>query len=246
MSSFISPTQMAKIQKKQQDNAAQKKNDGQQTKLYPYWMRVGEEKNITFLDGDLFTTEDGIEIFDVPYALNHTLNIGTQWLSFLCPRNKHGECPACESGQKGSYVCMFTVLVHTPYIAKDGTVYENQRMLFLATSGTREELFVHAKKYKGLRLMNYDVSRSKKDKSPRVGDVFLPMGKKTLSELKKQLGKEANLQPAEYEVDVFIYTPEELQDLGVGHVSAVKSAKPQKPPKVEEDLPELEDQELPW
>lgn len=188
--------------------------------VYPFWLAVGQSAQVTFLDGEIIEFDGGNKGFDTVYALQHTVNLGTQWLSFVCPKNHHGECPACAVGQKGSYVCFFTVIDHTPYQSKKdpSLVYQHVKKLFIATSGTREELFVRAKKFnESLKYLFVDIERSHKDKAPRVGDVFTPMGKKTLKELKTLCGKDVDLKPLNYETDVFLYTPQQLLDLGVGY-----------------------------
>lgn len=213
----FSPQEMAKIQKKQAEKQAQV--EAGVGKLYPFWLAVGKEANITFLDGEIITLGDGVQIFNNPFYLQHTVKLGQKWLSFFCPKEDHGECPECENGGRGSYVCAFTIIDHSKYVSKqDSTkVYEHQRRLFIATAGTREELFLRAKKNNGLKFLNFDVARSKKDKAPRVGDVFTPNGKLTVKELKQMCGKDVNLEPANYNTDVELYTPDQLRDLGVGH-----------------------------
>lgn len=188
--------------------------------VYPFWLAVGQSAQVTFLDGDIIEFDGGSKGFDTVYALQHTINLGSQWLSFICPKNHHGSCPACDVGQKGSYVCFFTIIDHTPYQSKKdpSVVYQHVKKLFIATSGTREELFVRAKKFnETLRYLHVDIERSHKDKAPRVGDVFTPMGKKTLKELRSLCGKDVDFKPLNYETDVFLYTPQQLLDLGVGY-----------------------------
>jgi len=253
MASLISAKEMAQIQKTQKA-AAEKKANGEATttQLWPFWIPVGEERDVTFLDGDV-VTEDGIELFDVPFYLQHTVQTGTTWLSFQCPKRKHGDCPACNSGIKGTYVCVFTIINHTSIVSKKdpSVVYENQKQLFIATSGTREELFMRAKKFGGsLKGQLVNIGRSKKDKAPRVGDVFTFMGKRSLAELKKVCGKEYNFSPANYDEDLFVYTPEQLLELGVGYKlsnSAKPSAQSSKGPVPQEGVAvNIEESELEW
>jgi hypothetical protein len=255
MASTISAKEMAQIQKAQKA-AAEKKANGEApaTQLWPFWIPVGEERDVTFLDGDV-VTEDGVELFDVPFYLQHTVQTGTTWLSFQCPKRKHGDCPACNAGVKGTYVCVFTIINHTPIISKKdpSVTYENQKQLFIATSGTREELFMRAKKFGGsLKGQLVNIGRSKKDKAPRVGDVFTFMGKRSLAELKKICGKEYNFSPANYDEDLFVYTPEQLLELGVGYKGHSNNTKPQgqKSGKVaslqQEEVVDMEEETLEW
>lgn len=241
----ISPQMMAQIQKKQAEKQLAAESGA--GKLYPFWLQKGNEANITFLDGDIITLDDGVEIFNNPFYLQHTVKLGSRWFSFFCPKEDHGECPECENGERGLYVCAFTIIDHNQYISKQNAskVYQHQRRLFIATTGTREELFLRAKKQKGLRYLNFDVARSKKDKAPRVGDVFTPNGKLTVKELKTLCGKDANLEPANYDTDVELYTPEQLRDLGVGSGKSLQFS----PLKMTEEnsLPlNVDETELPW
>jgi hypothetical protein len=254
MANLISAKEMAQIQKNQKA-AADKKANGEvtATQLWPFWIPVGEERDVTFLDGDV-VTEDGVELFDVPFYLQHTVQTGTTWLSFQCPKRKHGDCPACNSGAKGTYVCVFTIINHTPIQSRKdpSVVYENQKQLFIATSGTREELFMRAKKFGGsLKGQLVNIGRSKKDKAPRVGDVFTFMGKRSLAELKKICGKEYNFSPANYDEDLFVYTPEQLLELGIGYKSTNNVKPQQKGGKVatvqqEEVTIDMEEETLEW
>lgn len=248
MASLISAKEMAQIQKNQKATAEKKANGEVSTQLWPFWIPVGEERDVTFLDGDL-VSEDGIELFDVPFYLQHTVQTGSTWLSFQCPKRKHGDCPACNSGVKGTYVCVFTIINHTAVTSKKdpSVVYENQKQLFIATSGTREELFMRAKKFGGsLKGQLVNIGRSKKDKAPRVGDVFTFMGKRSLAELKKVCGKDYNFSPANYDEDLFVYTPEQLVELGVGYKVTHIQHKPSKPVASTEEIVNMEEETLEW
>lgn len=214
---------LAEEEKKQAEIRAATKG-----KMFRYWMAVGTEGSITFIDGDLSP-----EGYLLPVRFyEHNLYLSGKWGNhFVCPQHTNPEsgqkCPICESGDRPDLVALFTVIDHRLSKSKDGTkTYQNQRRLFVVKQGTYELLNKIAIKRNGLAGATFDVARMT-DKEPNVGSMFDFTVKTDIEELKKkytevQKGKDGKdvvvtiFEPANYEEEIVYRTETELRAAGFG------------------------------
>lgn len=140
-------------------------------RMWRFFLEPGEERKITFLDGDL-TPEGGLSAI---VFHEHTVQIGPKkWENFACVAETEN-CPICASGNKADTVAAFTVCDHTPRTIKSGPkageVVEHQRKLFICKQSTFRDLRHYAAKRGGLRGWTIEVGRMS-DKDARVGKSF--------------------------------------------------------------------------
>jgi hypothetical protein len=175
-------------------------------KLWRFMMKQGEDRKITFLDGEL----DADKMLDVNMYFEHTIQVNGRWENFVCTADvdPSQECPICARGDnKHALVGALTIIDHTPYtIAKGanaGKVIENQKKLFVAKKGTLALLTKIAVKRGGLTGCTFDASRN--------GEM------NTLAQIMATYGlDEEGVTHANYEHEITYRTPEELIALGVG------------------------------
>lgn len=199
------------------------------SKLWRFFVKKGEERRITFVDGEI--GENGM--LDQPKYYEHgPLFWNGKYQFFLCKAQTNpGEghvCPICEMGNKPALVALFTIIDHTVTKSKDGTkTYKDRKMLFVAKSKTYELLQTMAKKRGGLRGITFDAMRSKDPKSPGVGDAFDFVEKRDPAECEKLYtvtykdkdGKEhtdARFSVADYDKEINVKSEDELRALGFG------------------------------
>lgn len=184
-----------------------------------FWMREEEETSITFLDGDL----DEHGLVDCPVWLEHTVRVAGKWDNFCCVSEKE-PCPICAMPkQYYTLVGGLTIIDHSKFEGRDGTVYQDQLKLFVAKQGSLSQLRKHAKANGGsLAGCTFEVSRTN-DKAARVGDVFIFQEKHTLEYLQKKYGKPGEsaqaIVPLNYEEEVHYRTAEELKLFGFGSMA---------------------------
>lgn len=134
-----------------------------------YWIPAGGTGCVTFLDGNL---KDGV--LDVPYCWEHQVMMnGHRRNWFVCTQDEE-PCPICEAasgGDRSQYVGYLTVIDHSEFKGRDGTVYKDQVRLFAAKKDTIKLLQGYAVKRGGLRGCKFDVVRVG-DKSASVGSGF--------------------------------------------------------------------------
>lgn len=196
----------------------------QRSSMFRFWVNEGDDAIIVFLDGDLIS--DGGKYdgnLDFYSFREHTVQVGKRWDNFICCDENNEPCPLCDGGDKPAVVAPFTV-IDTRKIQGRSKVYENERKLFMAKSGTLATLQKMAEKRGGLRGCVFEVTRSG-DKSPRVGTNFDFEGKLTEEQLADHFGKD-NIAPADYEKEIPYRTPAQIAEL-TGRViaSAVGSQK---------------------
>lgn len=202
---------------------------------FTFWIREGEEAQVTFLDGDL--DEDGD--LDIYYWYQHTVNLAGNWTPVICT-SREEPCPACQSGDRASLVGCMTVINHTPYKIRKGPrageVIGARRMLFVASRKAIKILTKHARKLGGLRYVTFDVERTD-PQSPRVGDIFTPLGKSEPADLAKQLGGSEKPVPFDLEEAVTYRTREELLEMGIGGHAAATAGDTQPAKELDSDIP---------
>ncbi len=189
-------------------------------KMFRFWMKPGEDRSITFLDGDL--GEDGL--IECANYYDHQVKVNGEWRNFVCTADADTSqpCPICEKGDsKPQLVVLFTVIDHTPHTIqngeKAGQVIQNTRKLFVCKMKTLKLLNKIASKKGGLTGWTFDVSRTG-DKEPNVGNNFTP--DKHWDDMEAFAGEyeltEEQVQPADYNDEITALTPEELIKMGVG------------------------------
>ena len=221
-------TGKASAQAAKQAEAEQQKRKEEQGKMWRFFLKPGEEASVTFVDGDL--SPEGFLLPPRFYEHNIYLN-GTWGNLFVCPE-KSGDgsdkCPLCEDPKEHpTLVALFTIIDHRQW-TKDDKTFKDQPRLYVANSGTFEVLNKLATKLGGLAGQTLDISRTKGDKTPRVGDVFVPMKKRTIAECQDEYQREkvdpktnkkekvTFFVPANYETEIVYRSGDELRKLGLG------------------------------
>lgn len=213
---------------KQQEEEAKKRKE-EQGKMWRFWLTPGEEAKVTFVDGEL--TEQG---FLLPARwYEHNLFLNGQWNNyFVCPEKTDPEsgekCPICEDQDRPYLAAGFTVIDHREFTGKDNKVYKDRRKLLVAKPQSFEQLNKLAIKLKGLAGQTFDISRSKGDKAPAIGDLFIPMEKRSVEECQKlyvqeQLDIKTNKKtvttvfvPADYQSEIVYRNSQALRQMGFG------------------------------
>jgi len=70
------------------------------------WLPVGKGAKITFLDSEGF------------FFSEHQIKLNGSWRNWFTCRSEFSECPLCESGDRPSYVCAYTIIDHSKYTSK--------------------------------------------------------------------------------------------------------------------------------
>lgn len=191
-------------------------------KMWRFYLKDGEERKVTFLDGTL--DEDGM--LDDTRFYQHMVQHNGSWTNYVCTADvdKTQPCPICERGNdfRPSLVGVLTVIDHTPHTIKNGPkagqIIKDQRKLYVAKKGTIQHLAKLAGKRGGtLAGCTFDISRTG-DKEPGVGNQFDFVEQHgSIEELMEAFGISAeDCQPANYMDEITYYSPQELIDLGVG------------------------------
>lgn len=201
----------ALFEQKEAEAAAAKDAAG---KLRRFFIKDGDPKDytLTFLDGHL--GEDGT--LEAPMWEEHFLHIGGQWRNIPCTASQE-PCPICANpDNRSALVAGFTVINHTPYVIQSGQnagkTIVDRRQLFVCKRTVFATLQKLATKQGGLAGTTWEVSRNG-EKSPSTGNLFQPVEKRSMAELKKLYGDEA--MPANFEEEIVYYTADELLKMGV-------------------------------
>lgn len=182
-------------------------------KMRRFYLPAGGECKATFLDGKL--DEDGV--LDAPRFLEHNVYMNGNWRNWFICTKEDEPCPICEGGNDPKMVAVFTVIDHSSWKSpKTGTVYENQRKLFVCKRNTFKVLQKKAEKQGGLAGCTFDVSRTS-DKDASCGNDFDFCEKRTKAQLieayptlKDEMG------PANYEEEIVYESADELRKRGFG------------------------------
>jgi hypothetical protein len=220
-------TESAAIAKQEEQAVIARKDE--QYLMWRFYLKPGTEADITLVDGDL--NPEGFLL--PPRYYEHTMYIGGKYVNYVCPEKTNpssgDKCPICEEpSERAALVALFTCIDHTPHTGKNGVVHKDRAKLIVAKSRSFEMLNTLATKMQGLAGMRFSVSRSKDEKSPSIGDTWIPMGKSPIEELKAKYVQElvdpkTNAKtkstifvPADYEKEVIYRTGDELRLLGLG------------------------------
>ena len=207
-------------------------------KAFRFYLKVGEDARITFVDGEI---PKGY--LEPPRYYEHLVFFNGVWTPFVCPEKTNpdsGEdCPIDDLPDRPSLVSAFTVIDHREYTSKKDSTkkYKNTKKLFICKGTSFEMLNKIAIKIGGLAGQTFDVSRTG-DKEPGVGNMFLPIEKKTIEELKaiyqevledpktNTKTKQTYFIPYDYEKEITYRTGDELRKLGFGKPGAQTVASP--------------------
>ncbi|MCO5157900.1 MAG: hypothetical protein M9945_14320 [Aquamicrobium sp.] len=191
-------------------------------RAWRFMLKDGEEKRVTFLDGNL--DENGMLTDQRFYQ--HTLFVNGNWMNFVCTSDvdQSQPCPICARNDKDSrpsLVGVLTVIDHSEHVVQSGpnkgNVIKNQRRLYVMKKGTIKHLQKLAEKRGGLAGCTFDIARTG-EKEPNVGNQFDFVEKhESLASIAAELGlKEEDCLPLSYGEEIKYYTPQELIELGVG------------------------------
>jgi len=188
-------------------------------KMWRFYMKEGEDRRITFLDGDI--NEEGM--VDAATFWEHVVPMNGGYANFVCTAEQDPSqpCPLCAMGNKPRLVGALTIIDHTDYKIKNGPkageILKNQRKLFVATRQSLALLKKLAEKRGGLAGCTFDVTRIG-DKSANTGTQFEFVEKfDSGQELCEKYGlAEEDVHPANYEEEIVYRSPEELIELGLG------------------------------
>lgn len=213
-----------------QNQVAQEMKKAQQGKLYRFWLKIGEECRITFVDGEL--NSDGY--LEPPRFYEHQVQLNGSWQNwFVCPHmtapHLGEQCPICAGKDIPYLASVFTIIDHRQFqSSKDPSkVYKDTPKLLVAKDQSMELLQKVATKRGGLAGCTFDVSRLG-DKSANIGSMFEFVEKSPVEELQKKYIREVvnpttNAKtmktffvPANYEEEIPFFTGEELTKMGLG------------------------------
>jgi hypothetical protein len=153
MGFFQTFDQLDDIEKRIQENSS---GPG---KLFRFRLKPDEERTIIFLTDD------------PPIIDEHTVHLGgKRYENYTCLKNAGEECPLCAMGDKAAVTGFFVVLDRTEFTHK-GKTYKNQVRVLAAKFKSLKQLKKFKQKYKGLALLEFDVSRTD-DKAAAIGDVW--------------------------------------------------------------------------
>lgn len=226
------------MEKHEAEVAARKDKAG---KAFRFFIKPGEDANITFLDGRI-DPETGI--LDIKYANEHRCKVEGNWEDFICVEDQE-PCPLCEAGERKTFVGYLTILDHREReYEKDGKTVkvDATRRLYVAKTETLKQLTKMAEKREnGLVGVTYEVSRTG-DKKAAVGDLFDRIAEHEMSEIEEafpDIGK-----PLDYDSELVYHTAEELIALGIGKkVATIGSKSFGKKAKTSD---EIDEKDTPW
>jgi hypothetical protein len=124
-----------------------------------FWLKVGEERQIVFLDKDPFTFWE------------HQVRLNGEWrYYFTCLKNLNKPCPLCDAKVKRYFVGLFSIIDVSSYIAKDGKEVKNPVKLMAIKQKALKLLKRHDDKGRILHGL-FNVVRTD-DKAGTSGDMF--------------------------------------------------------------------------
>lgn len=179
---------------------------------FRFWLKVGGENRITFVDGSL--DQDGALL--IPYWYEHRLMIGGRLNNIVCYETlpDAGPCPVCNHNHRTQLVAGLTVINHTPYVIqsgqKAGQTLQHRRQMFVAPRTAIATLQKLAEKRGGLIGHCFDVHR-KEAKDARVGSVYDYVGQLTQEQM-TAIGEE--WKPYNWDEAMKLLTPGEMETLG--------------------------------
>lgn len=178
---------------------------------FRFWMKEGEDAQITFLDGKI---DPNTGILDIPYAVEHGVKINGRFEQIVCLEDQGEPCPLCMADNKKAFVGYLTVLDHRTYVDKNGKAHQHNRKLYVAKSDTLKQLTKLAEKMpNGLVGTTFDVSRTG-DKKPNVGDIIIPQTTHEWHDIVDEFKE--NAAPLNYNEEAPYMTAAQMIDIGIG------------------------------
>lgn len=176
-----------------------------------------------------------VTFVDTPsfFFSEHNLNLNNSWNNFFTCLSDFDDCPPCADGDNASYVVVGTVIDHSEYAAKDGTVYKDQKKLFVAKGKARQNLLRQISRRDGdLAFKLYEIFRGSNPTECGTGETLEFLKEISKASLKKYIKKQWDKEGKEYkekELEEFLlpfdYTkifapksPEELRKIIGGEV----------------------------
>lgn len=186
-------------------------------KMWRFFLKLNEERRITFLDGAL--GPDGLLMPGVGLR-EHVVPYNGKRQNFLCTSLINEPCPLCLAGSRADPIYVFTVIDHTPFTLTKGPnagkTIEHSRKLFVAKVTALKLLQAVAAKNDGSLVgLTIDVSRIGDDKTPAVGNMFQVVGRTPIADIVTELGAEM-ATPASYGEEFVMRNAAELTAMGVG------------------------------
>ncbi len=189
---------------------------------FRFWIEVGGEARISFIDGILDT--DGA--LAIPMWYEHKLMIGGRMTTITCYETKPdmGPCPVCQAGHNTGLVGALSIVNHTPYQVKKGKnagkVLTNRRQMLVGPRAAISTLQIVAASRGGLATHCFDVYR--KDRTdPRVGSVYNYLGQIQPEQI-ASLGEE--WKPYNWDDEIVMLDSAEMAKLGAMAVPYVPQA----------------------
>jgi len=200
-----------------------------QGKMWQFWLKDGEECQITFVDGAL----DDEGFFAPLRYYEHTVKTGNKIDNYVCPEKSNpalGQtCPLCEEGNRAYLVAVFTVIDHREFESTKtpGKVFKDSPKLLKAKPQSADYLAKIAQKRGGLAGITFDVSRHG-EKSAAIGSHYdfvskeenlEALEKKYTRTYKDDKGKDVTetvFKPADYDTEISFLSEDDLRALGFG------------------------------
>lgn len=209
---------------------------------FRFWLKAGEDANITFLDGRI---DPDTGILDIPYANEHRVKIDGRWEDVLCTED-HEPCPLCAAGEKRAFIGFLSIIDHREREwEKDGKTVKQEytKRIYAAKSETLKQLTKMAEKREnGLVGVTYEVSRTG-DKKAAVGDLFDRIAEHEPSDVIDHFAEDG--KPFNYGEVLVYHTADELSALGIGKkVATIGSGSFGKPSGKKAD--DLDENKAPW
>ena len=205
---------------KRNDEDVAAKRAAAANKTFRFFLKEGEEKRITFLDGEL----DEAGVLDVPRYWEHRIKMNGHWNNWYpCTKDEEEDCPLCDDGQP-SLVYVFTIIDHTEWTSEQKSVdHVNERKLYICKSDTYKRLSKIAHKRDGLTGCSFDVGRIG-EKAEAAGNDFDFVKKQTLAKVAKKYdlkkkGEDTDNKvalPYDYDKVLKYYPADELREMGLG------------------------------
>ena len=176
------------LKREMERQAEARENSGKKAR---FWLPVGAEKKITFID-DVKSSYG----YKLPFTFyEHALERGGSWRNYYTcideeedANGKVQHCPLCASGNRASFVAAYSIIDHSVWEDKKGNERKDEIRLFICKSEVQTILLKAAKKKDGLRGWLVEVSRITL-KSPNTGNQF---------DFEKRTDLSDDLQPPNY------------------------------------------------
>ncbi|MGI4990990.1 hypothetical protein ACRXCV_00030 (plasmid) [Halobacteriovorax sp. GFR7] len=201
----------------------QAKADMRSNGTYRFYVKHGEERTITFLDGNL----DANGLLDIPFIHEHRVKVNGSYENIACTEPNEA-CPLCDMAKQSNsqdygfsaFIGYLTVIDHTGYVDNNGVQHADVIRLYAAKRKTIELLTKMAQNSGTLAGMSFKVSRSS-DKSAAVGDIYVPVGQYNVVDLinyYKQQDPNSKIGVLNYDKEVTYFDANTLRGmLGMGN-----------------------------